>query len=170
MTDWLPPQLVLPARYDECIEFLVDRFRVLIVTPPRLHHGEHVHLNLNRLPDGRPEAFWHLCGRGDNRELDPKRAEKLPWLVPLLARGQDPNVRVWDGPGQRGRSTCRYVWLPDCDYLAVLARGRQGGWFLVTAHHVEGRRRRIDLRGRFESGTPVDLGQPLLPVSRPKKS
>lgn len=120
-----------------------------------MHDQKVVQLNHRLFADNKPECFWHLCGRGENRQIDPGRAARLPWFRPVLENWTAPEVLAWEGEGTQAGKICRYLWLRDFDYLIILAPGRQGGWFLVTAHHVEGRRRRQDLERRRERGVKI---------------
>jgi len=166
MPTWLPSKLALPAEYADRVACLWNAFQLHVLNASRVHDGKQVHLNMRLLADGKPECFWHLCGEGENREIDSRRAEKLTWFCPVLAREPDHDVLIWDGPGQRGSQLCRYIWLKAEDYWVILAPGRQGGWFLVTAHHVEGGRRRRDLMGRYENGQKVLKKAPAATVSK----
>ncbi len=147
---WLPPRLILPDPYFERLDFLREHFNELILNSPLTTEGETVHLNMRPFAEGMPEAFWHLVGKGDHRQIDEERASRMPWFRPLLEQAQDSAVYRWESEGTRKNQICRYLWLHEHDYFVVLAPGRQGGMFLVTAHHVEGRRRRRDLLRRYE--------------------
>ncbi len=90
------------------------------------------------------ETFWHVVSREDKsagvRELDPPRAERLPWCAPTIRNCADPAVRVWDHARPDGRDST-YVWLHELDYVVVMRRRQQrdgGVYFLVTAYRLDG--------------------------------
>lgn len=94
------------------------------------------------------ETFWHLVSREDKdtggRELDPPRAERLPWCAPTVRNSTDRAVRIWDYVRPDGL-TSTYVWLYEMDYVVVLRRRphKTGDiYFLVTAYHLDGPGRR----------------------------
>lgn len=146
---WLPPMLKLPEGYSERLEFLKEKYNELIISAPLETEGETVHLNTRIFVEGMHEAFWHLVGKGENRSIDVERACRMPWFRPLLEHPDDPAVLRWDGEGTKEKQICRHLWLNDYDYFVLLAPGRKDGKFLVTAHYVEGRRRRRDLLQRY---------------------
>jgi hypothetical protein len=148
---WLPPPLELRHGYLDKLEDLKAAFETHVLKTHLLLEGQRVHLNMRPFAGGLPECFWHLVGRGENRQIDDQRAARLPWLRAVLENAHDPAVRCWTAEGTRGdRQICKYLWLYEHDYFVVLAPARHGrGWFLVTAHIVGGRRRRRDLERSF---------------------
>ena len=154
---WLPPELILPSDYLDQVDALWKEYNKSIANAPIQYDGQAVQFNMNRFDDGKPECFWHLVGQGTNRSIDPARATRLPWLRAVIEHAADPTVLKWDGPGSGGSTLCRYLWLKSHNYFVVLAPGRKGGWFLVTAHYVEGRFRRHDLQKRYDEAVSRGL-------------
>jgi len=153
---WLPPKLELPEGYLDRISLLEEVFDREILGLPLMFDGLRVHLNMRPESDGRPECFWHLVGTGSHRGIDIERAVRLPWLRPLLDNHHDPAVLCW---GERNRSggTNVHMYLEGVDlgYLVVLAPGRRGGYYLVTAHYRGAySHQRRKLRRRFHNGLP----------------
>lgn len=106
------------------------------------------------------QGFWHLVSRFDQRtkarRFDQRRAERLPWLAPLLENAGEPGVLAWEYREAHGRLRT-YVWLERWAYVAVLetvATPRDTAVVLVTAYFVDGRgterafRRKYQQRGR----------------------
>jgi hypothetical protein len=157
---WLPPTLELREGYTDKLENLRAAFQRHVLGAPLTFGGQPVNLNMRPFAEDMPECFWHLVGRGQNRQMDDQRAVRLPWLRAVLDNARDGAVRCWDGKGGRGdRQICRYVWLYDHDYFIVLAPARHGdGWFLVTAHIVGGRRRRRELEAGYRAACRQKLG------------
>jgi hypothetical protein len=104
------------------------------------------------------EGFWHLITKFDpqqnERLLDPRRAERLPWCKPTIVNSDEPTIKVWryQEGGKRNRT---YLWLEGWDYVVVLEeRTLKGGKeiaFLITAFHVEGESTRRRLRKKYEN-------------------
>jgi len=101
------------------------------------------------------EGFWHLISRHEKetgeRLLDPRRAERLPWCCPTLINARDNAVKVWDYKEGSGRMRT-YVWLEDWDYVVILEKRKHRIGkiaFLITAFHVDGKSRRINLERKY---------------------
>lgn len=103
------------------------------------------------------EGFWHLISRNDQftneRNFDPRRAERLPWCRPVLTHAHETAVVV--GDYQEGRRMRTYVWLKEHDYVIVLERRQQNIGlvaFLITAYHIDGPSRRKSLERKLCGG------------------
>ena len=69
---------------------------------------EHVHflglrVTCRRTPEhrGKHSGFWHMISYGeveDDREIEPRRCERLCWVKPLIeaAAANDPDVLCWE--------------------------------------------------------------------------
>jgi hypothetical protein len=101
------------------------------------------------------EGFWHLITKEDksanDRLLDPRRAERLPWCKPTIENCHDGEVKVWDYRESK-REIRTYVWLENWDYVVILRkRPQQKGTiaFLLTAFHVDHESTRKGLRRKY---------------------
>lgn len=80
--------------------------------------------------------------------MDYRRAERLCWCRPLIEHADEPEVLSWEADHQgRVRS---YLWLPEEDYVAVLAHRSSDVVILVTAYHVDGDSTRRKLRRSYD--------------------
>ncbi|MGH7598766.1 MAG: hypothetical protein ACREOI_20625 [bacterium] len=102
------------------------------------------------------EGFWHLITKTDQstneRLLDPRRAERLPWCGPTISNSADQAIKVWDFQESGGRLRT-YVWLEERDYVIILEKRQQRLGeiaFLITAFHVDGDSRRRNLKAKYE--------------------
>ena len=72
------------------------------------------------------EGFWHLIERGKgNRQLDLKRAKRLPWIRPLIENSDDPRLYKWieaelDKKGQSQEVTL--ILYKEENYIVVLKK------------------------------------------------
>ena len=104
------------------------------------------------------EGFWHLITKFDpelqERLLDPRRAERLPWCKPTIANSHQPEIKVWRYE-EAGRKSRIYAWIEDWDYVVVLEertlRGGRQIAFLITAYHVDGESTRRKLRRKHDN-------------------
>ena len=145
--DWLPDVAPLTGPVDQVVRQLYALFHRDVVRGAL--EFRHVQVWWDRRPREvfgltYEEAFWHLVSREDevtgHRELDPPRAERLPWCAPTVRNCKDRAVRTWDYVRPDGR-TSTYIWLSDLDYVVVMRRRphRSGDvYFLVTAYHIDG--------------------------------
>ena len=104
------------------------------------------------------EGFWHLITKinhkRNERLLDPRRAERLPWCKPTIVNSNAPEVRVWSYKEAKGK-TRTYLWLVNWDYVVVLEKrqlkGSRNIAFLITAFYVGGESTRRSLRRKYEN-------------------
>lgn len=153
---WLPPIININGEFDQVTERLYSVFRVGIKEARLTLRGLPVWWD-RRIVQGSQyeEAFWHLITRKDlgteERLLDPRRAERLPWCGPIISNATDGALKTWDY--REGREVVRtYVWLEHCDYVVILEKRhlRFGDvFFLVTAYHVDGRNQRRILQNKY---------------------
>lgn len=106
------------------------------------------------------ECFWHLVTRKDQgsgeRLPDFRRAERLPWCIPILHNIQDPAVKSWRYREGNGRMRT-YAWLEAGDYVVILEpKMKRIGVvaFLITAYHLDGESMRRSMRKRYERREP----------------
>jgi hypothetical protein len=107
------------------------------------------------------DGFRHLIERESDdktiRLFDPPRAQRLAWCVAVIQNAADPAVLRWNYREGDGRVRT-YLWLRNFDYVVILERKtkhnkRDGSWFdiydLITAFHVDGDAKRLDLQQRY---------------------
>ncbi|MCX6841962.1 MAG: hypothetical protein NTX53_06775 [candidate division WOR-3 bacterium] len=157
--DWLPELASLAGPVDMVVRQLYAIFHRDIVRGSLVFQGAQVWWDRrSREVFGLTyeETFWHLVSREDRsggaRELDPPRAERLPWFAPTIRHiGAEP-VLAWDYLEASGKINT-YVWLRDWDYVIVVQRRvqRRGEvYFLLTAYHVDGPSTVARLHGKYE--------------------
>ena len=96
------------------------------------------------LDDKFEEGFWHLITRknfqSDERLLDNRRAERLPWCRPTIELSEKPEIKKWDY--KEGNNKIRtYLWIEKYDYVVILEKRKQRIgeiMFLITAYHLDG--------------------------------
>lgn len=154
---WLPNCLSCDGAWEQTVPRLYQVFhRDFKVGHPRFR-DEPVWWD-QRIQPGSPyeEGFWHLITKHDQRSgerlPDFRRAERLPWCVPLITNANDPVVLAWDGRSDRGNPRT-HLWLEEQDYLLILEKRRAGRgniFQLITAYFIEGDGTRRKLRQRYE--------------------
>jgi hypothetical protein len=155
--DWLPEMVSVNGEWNQVLARLYRIFAADFRQTERTFEGKPVWWDRRLLPGDRyEEGFWHLITKTDpdsnERLLDPRRAERLPWCGPTISHFQDGAVKVWDfrEPSRRLRT---YVWLKDWDYVIVLEKRQQRIGqvaYLITAFHVGGDSTRKSLQSKYE--------------------
>lgn len=150
---WLPDLLSVDGEPQFIFERLHDVFTSTL-------RGNKQHLD--GLPiryDGRidefgyEEGFWHLVtrGQGEDRYLDTRRAERLPWCAAVIGNVESEDVTRWDYREPSGRIRT-YLWLEREDYVVIVERSRRGDcYFLVTTYYVEGNSTRKRLAKKYQN-------------------
>jgi hypothetical protein len=95
---------------------------------------------------GRDWSYRHLTTVGEDpkRKFDLPRAERLPWIKPIL-EASAPEVVTW---AQRRRRTV--VALPDFTYVVILDRLSRGdAALLVTAYPVQRPQKRQEYQDEY---------------------
>ncbi|MFH1085895.1 MAG: hypothetical protein V1772_09065 [Chloroflexota bacterium] len=157
MPDWLPAILSVNGEWEDVLRRLYQVFESDFWRSGCSFQRRPVWWDRRVLPgESYEEGFWHLITRDDyqtnERLLDPRRAERLPWCAPTLRHSDDLQVRVWDYLEGSG-AVRTYVWLENWDYVIVLEKQKKRVGevaYLVTAFHVAGESRRRNLRGRYD--------------------
>ena len=158
---WLPDLLSLTGNRQGVITALYEVFRRDFVIAQPTFQGQRIGWDRQTRVDGvHDDGFWHLVTRENTRtgerQIDDRRAERLPWCAPTLTHADDPEVRVWDYREGHGRLRT-YMWLEVFDYVVVLeSRNTRAGpvMVLVTAYHVDGERTRNQLGRKYAKRRP----------------
>lgn len=150
---WLPDEFLISGDWDQDLADLREIFEADFKRPCCFFKGKRVVFD-NRIIDGDyEEGFWHLITKDEQstkeRLFDPRRAERLPWCSPVLQNCDDGAVKVWSRREGSGKIRT-YVWLEDFDYVIILDE-KNRVYFLVTAHHIDGDRRRNQLKTKYET-------------------
>lgn len=166
--DWLPGMLELDGDWDIALSRLYAIFERDIKNGHLLCKGMPVCFDRRVLPDdthGYEEGFWHVVTRNEfnngkkERLFDSRRAERLPWLSPVVRHIFEPEVEFWKSEGSNRRLEI-YVWLKALDYVAVFAHKHKKCGpvaFLMTAFHVDGESTRRNLRKKYERRIVEDV-------------
>lgn len=151
--EWLPAAL----RYSD-FDGDYDRFLVAVYevferdfkqSKPHYHNRPITYDS--RIEDGKEAAFWHITSSFDsstgNRELNLRRAERIPWPKPMIENCTDKAISVWRNERIRekgAKQTRILIWLEGLDYLVVLAEMVHVP-VLVTAYctDIESQRRKL---------------------------
>ena len=155
MPDWLPPVIVLDGLWDEWIERLYQVFDNDFKNPFCFHVGTKLQIDNRIIPGERfEEGFWHIVTTDNRynggRDIDPRRAERLPWCAPTITHPDAPEVLFWDY--REGSQKIRtYLWLSQHDYVVILERRRKV-FYLVTAFYLDGRNRREAMEKKRQKG------------------
>jgi hypothetical protein len=83
------------------------------------------------------------------REIDYRRAERLPWARPLMEGPPRSEILVFDhSEGPKDKGARRYIWLEQYDYVLILQKKKKA-FFWVTAFYIDSEWKRKDLRNKF---------------------
>ena len=98
-------------------------------------------LVINELSQGKVEGFWHVITRDDstkeNRLIDYRRAERLPWSKPLMEYPYHDEIKFFfydEGDSRKG--VRHYIWLVGHKYVVILQR-KKSHYIWITAFYVE---------------------------------
>ena len=151
---WLPAAL----RYGDFVGDY-DRFLAVVYEvferdfkQSKPHYHSHAISYDSRMEDGKEAAFWHITSSFNpstgSRELDLRRAERIPWPRPMMENCSDKAISVWKNERIReegARQTRILIWLEGLDYLVVLAEMRRL-IVLITAYCTDSNHQRRKLR------------------------
>lgn len=157
LPEWLPPTLDLNGDWSDALHTLYQVFTRDFKSGTLWLGEERIWYDQRILPnEHHEECFWHLVTRKDctsgERLPDFRRAERLPWCVPILRHIADPAVKFWQHREGDGRMRT-YAWLEAGDYVVILERkARRVGTvaFLLTAYHLDGPSMRRSMQKRYE--------------------
>jgi len=145
MLEFLPDVVDIPDPF-EFNQVVTDLYRVFerdIKLYDLRYKGLHVFHDNRKVDSEFEEGFWHLIERGkDDRQLDLKRAKRLPWIKPLIERSDDPRLYKWietelDKKGQNQEVTL--ILYKEENYIVVLKkRIAKWNYFLASAYYLTG--------------------------------
>jgi hypothetical protein len=159
MPDWLPCIVSVSGEWEQVLARLYGIFNHDFVQTGCRFEGGPVWWDRRKL-DGSSyeEGFWHLITKVNHKQnerlLNPRRAERLPWCKPTIVNSSAPEVKAWSYKEAKGKIRM-YLWLENWDYVIVLEKrqlrvGRNIA-FLITAFYVEGESTRKSLRRKYQS-------------------
>jgi hypothetical protein len=156
---WLPPILSVDGDWNETLQELYEVFCDSIKNGNLRYGSLLVWWDRTILPgDSYEEGFWHVIQATDRsdgyRKLDPRRAEKLTWLSPMIQNCSQAEVSCWvDAEGSKWPRT--FLWLEEFDYMVVLEKRKvtfkgqkRDIMRLITAYCTDDPRTREKLKRR----------------------
>ena len=155
MPSWLPGLLSPNGTHAEQIEQLYAVYQNDFVSSKPHYDGCPVFRNRRIRPGTQhEESFWHFITPGKHKDnnIDPIRAERLPWAGSILRNWDKAEITRWDYVEGDGDINT-YLWIRDADYVMVLERrpDRQyvNVYQLVTAYPIDGEGRKKSLERKF---------------------
>ncbi len=155
LPNFLPQPLKLGGTFEEILDSLYSVFENDFKVKRTCHCNLRVIYDNRILPDGRgkEEGFWHVISMENqqtgDREIDFRRAERLPWACPMMGNETRPELRVYDYDHvSKDEGIRRYIWLYEYDYVIVL-RKKKNIYFWVTAFYVDSRGRKHKLSKQY---------------------
>jgi hypothetical protein len=148
LPDWLEPELNLHGNLEDDYAQLYDIFcNTLLDLSGVIIDGNAVRVDTNK-DRATPEyecSFIHFISKGINvsavRSIDFERARRIHWIRPILEHHLDDAVKSFWYTRFDGEAL--NLWLHEHDFLIVLKKDRRNnGNVIVTAHHVEGYKRK----------------------------
>jgi len=115
MPDWLPEIVSVSGEWKEVLVKLYKIFDLDFRQTGCWFEGCPIWWDQRRL-DNSPyeEGFWHLITKFDysqqERLVDPRRAERLPWCKPTIMNCSAPEVKAWDYK-EATHKIRTYLWL-----------------------------------------------------------
>lgn len=143
MLEFLPEKVYFPEEFDfeEMVEILYSIFERDIKLGELKYKKLPVIFDNRKIDSNYEEGFWHLIERGKaDRNLDIRRAKRLPWVKPLVENSDDLRLFKWveNQMGRRGSlEEVTYIFFNEGNYLVVL-KNRKNRYFLATAFYVVG--------------------------------
>lgn len=154
---WLPSLVNIDGNPDDVFGRLNSIFyKDFKSYTPKLNNMEVWHDRNIKPGENYEEIFWHLITKFDygfqERLLDSRRAERLPWCRPIIENTAKLEVKYWEII-ESGKSRI-YIWLEKHDYVVVLTKKsmkRGVVAFLVTAFYVGGNSSRKKLERKYNN-------------------
>lgn len=152
--EWLPELVLLSSvggRWDKYMERLYDFFRTDFLLAPPDYKGLRVGVKRNPLTSGREASFWHLISEGpveEDRLPNLRRCERIRWPKRIIDHANEDTVLCWENT-RRGE-TRALLWVPDAEFLVVLAR-RSGYYLMWTAYPVTRAHRKRKLQKEHDA-------------------
>lgn len=158
-----PPKLVLPPRIDisgdqkAVVEVLYKVFRADFIDHTPKYRSWPVLISDVSKYEGKENSFWHMIQcyqkRGPDGQFDPPRAERLPWIRPIIEFiGRGSNLLVFDFQ-HKPFDIRRYFWIKSLNYVIVLKVGRHKylrEYILITAFVLDYAYARQKMEEKYE--------------------
>jgi hypothetical protein len=122
---WLPSTIDyadFDGDYEKWLAALYACFTRDFVTSRPTFDGVRCGLKKKPISLGKESTFWHLITKGENeaeRLADFRRAERLPWVRPMIENAFGGDVETWSN--LRGTERRHLIALKDFSYLVVVA-------------------------------------------------
>jgi hypothetical protein len=135
--NWLPPLVLLQdynGNWERYLDSLYDFFKKDFVDNRPSYRGVRLALKRHPVIEGKEATFWHLISEGrteEGRVPDIRRCERIRWPRPIIEKGSEPPLKIWENERRGERRIC--LWLEACEYLVILAE-RSGYLLLWTAY------------------------------------
>jgi len=153
---WLPP-IIDSSEYADWDKFLEEIYRIFkrdFLEGDTLSYRSAPVIINSDLERGKEKTFWHLTHRtekgkkwGKRKIRDVSRAERLPWIRPVIANSGEKDILDFDF--FEGQGTVRsYLWLKKWNFVVILESQNQS-YLLVTAYHLDHNRQVQQLEDKF---------------------
>ena len=141
---WLPP-IIDNSEYADWDKFLEEVYRIFkrdFLEGDTLSYRSAPVIINSELERGKEKTFWHLTHRtekgkrwGRRKIRDVRRAERLPWIRPIITNHADKDILDFDY--FEGQGILRtYLWLRNWDFVVIL-ESLNGCYLLITAYSVD---------------------------------
>lgn len=153
----LPPRINTSGDQKTVIDVLYKVFRADFIDHLPRYSSWSVLISDNSKYEGKENSFWHMiqCNQkhGPDGQFDPLRAEKLPWIRPIIEfAGRGSNLLVFDFQ-HKPFDIRRYFWIKSLDYVIVLKVGRRKylrEYVLITAFVLDYANARQKMKEKYE--------------------
>lgn len=157
LPDFLPQILTLSGTFEEILDSLYSVFNNDFKIKKTKHFNYIVIYDSRVLPDGhgKEEGFWHVITEKNpqtgDREIDFRRAERLPWASPMMENSTRPELRVYDYDHiSKAKGIRRYIWIYEHDYVLVLKKIKNK-YFWITAYYIDSRGRKRKVENQYNN-------------------
>jgi hypothetical protein len=147
--DWLPDMLAVDPWNERTYDTLYAVFRRDFVNHHPSYRGFRVWC-FRDMDVGKEAVFWHLTDKGKkpDRLPDPRRSERLSWVLPMIENCPSSEILDWDIEEDGVVKT--YVWLKRHDFVVIMKRMPDRSRRLLTAHHLDYPNMRGKLQKKYD--------------------
>ena len=156
LPNYLPDILKLEGEYNDIIDKAYEIFKRDFIDNTTKYDGVPVIYDKRIIAAsmGKKVGFWHLISKEmkplEGRFLDKERAQRLPWIKPLIEREFEGVLHFEYDEGSKDKGIRTYIWLKDYDYLVVLKK-RGNVYILITAYCILSSTSRHNIQRRYEN-------------------